>query len=189
MKFSSIDRAEQLRSLECSVVYTVPISLMYSSQVYELSNLYDSSSTNILPMISIRNKNGSPNQSGLSKMQNIIQKRMEQCAPDLKLVPDVFESQELVEQLCMMTGGYVRSLMILMQHLSMQIDDLPIDERALKLCFSKQRRNFLGTVKDRWDILAATTTTRNIKFDNDYRELLYKRCILHYCYIDDENEF
>jgi hypothetical protein len=48
-----IDRAEQLRSLECSIVYTVPISLMYSSQAYEFSNLYDSDSTNILPMISI----------------------------------------------------------------------------------------------------------------------------------------
>jgi hypothetical protein len=184
-----IDRADQLRSLECSIVYTVPISLMYSSQAYELCNLYDSDSTNILPMISIRNKNGNQNPEGLNKMRNIIEQRMKKCAPDLQLVPDVFETQELVDQLCVMTGGYVRSLMVFMQHLSTQIDALPINEKSLLRCFSVLRKDLPSTVRDHWDILAFTAINRSIQHNNACRELLYKRCILHYCYINDDNEF
>jgi hypothetical protein len=162
---------------------------MYSSQAYELPNLYDSDSTNILPMISVRNKNESQNPEGLAKMQNIIQQRMKQCAPDLQLVPDVFETQELVDQLCVMTGGYVRSLMVFMQHLSTQINALPIDEKSLLRCFSVIRKDLPSTVRDHWDILASTAVSKRIQHNNAGRELLYKRCILHYCYINDDNEF
>jgi KAP family P-loop domain len=184
-----IDRADQLRSLECSVIYTVPISLMYSSQAHELPNLYDSNSNSILPMISVRKRNGNVNPEGLDRMRAILQGRMKQCAPDLQLVPDIFETQELVDSLCIMTGGYVRSLMVFMQHLSTQVYNLPIDEKALLRCFSRLRKDLPSTVQDCWDILALTAVTKNIKHNSDYRQLLYKRCILHYCYINDDNEF
>jgi AAA ATPase domain len=183
-----IDRAEQLRSLECNIIYTVPISLVHSSRINNLSNVYDPGSTQILPMISVRKRNGNVNSEGLARMQTILQERMKKCAPNLQLVPDIFETQELVDNLCMMTGGYVRSLMILMQYLSTEIDNLPIDERTLLRCFSRLRNDLRIAVEDRWDILALTAVTKQIKNDDAYRQLLFNRCILQYSYIDDDNQ-
>ena len=183
-----IDRADQLRSLECNIIYTVPISLVHSSRINNLSNVYDPGSTQILPMISVRKRDGNINPDGLERMCTILYERMKKCAPDLQLVPDIFETQELVDNLCVMTGGYVRSLMILMQYLSTEIDDLPINERTLLRCFSRLRNDLRIAVEDRWDILALTAATKQIKNDDAYRQLLFNRCILQYSYIDDENQ-
>jgi hypothetical protein len=87
-----------------------------------------------------------------------------------------------------MTGGYVRSLMILMQYLSTEIDNLPINERTLLRCFSRLRNDLRIAVEDRWDILALTAVTKQIKNDDAYRQLLFNRCILQYSYIDADNQ-
>jgi hypothetical protein len=183
-----IDRADQLRSLECNIIYTVPISLVHSSRINNLANVYDAGSTQILPMISVRKRNGNVNPEGLARMRTILQERMKKCAPGLQLVPDIFETQELVDELCIKTGGYVRSLMIAMQYLSTEIDALPIDERAVLRCFSRQRNERRIAVDDHWDTLARTAMTKEIKNDDACRQLLFNRCILQYADVNDMDE-
>jgi hypothetical protein len=43
-----------------------------------------------------------------------------------KLETDIFESQEVLERLCLMTGGHVRNLILLMQTALDYVDALPI---------------------------------------------------------------
>jgi Cdc6-like AAA superfamily ATPase len=183
-----IDRAAQLRSLECNIIYTVPISLVHSSRIIEMANVYDAGSTQILPMISVRKRNGNTNPEGLAQMRAILQERMKKCAPKLQLVPDIFETQELVDELCSKTGGYVRSLMLAVQYLSTEIDALPINERALLLCFSRQRNERRIAVDDHWDTLALIAMTKEIKNDDASRQLLFNRCILQYADVNDMGE-
>jgi hypothetical protein len=183
-----IDRADQLRSLKCNIIYTVPISLVHSSRISNLASIYDAGSTQVLPMISVYKRNGEKNQDGLDRMRNILKERMQKCAPNLQLVPDIFETEELVNNLCSMTGGYVRSLMILVQYLSIEIDALPINERTLRICLSRMRNERKIAADDLWDILARTAATKEIQNDDASRQLLFNRCILHYAYVDNNDE-
>ena len=183
-----IDRADQLRSLECSIVYTVPISLVHSSGINDLSSVYDSGSTKILPMIMVRDRKGKINQEGLQQMQNIIRERMKKCAPDLQLVPDIFVDRELIDNICVMTGGYVRALMLLIQSLINEIDCLPITEAAARRCFSYLRNERHIAIEEKYEILARTAISKEVRSDNDHRKLLFNRCILHYAYVDADNQ-
>jgi hypothetical protein len=153
-----------------------------------MANVYDAGSTQILPMISVRKRNGNTNPEGLAQMRAILQERMKKCAPKLQLVPDIFETQELVDELCSKTGGYVRSLMLAVQYLSTEIDALPINERALLLCFSRQRNERRIAVDDHWDTLALIAMTKEIKNDDASRQLLFNRCILQYADVNDMGE-
>ena len=48
-----IDRNEQLKALNCHVIYTVPISLVYSGRATDLRDIYDTD-PQVLPMIMVR---------------------------------------------------------------------------------------------------------------------------------------
>ncbi|WP_316432049.1 ATP-binding protein [Leptolyngbya sp. NK1-12] len=110
-----LNRSEILRGLDCHVIYTVPISMVYSERATRLEDNYDK--PDVLPMVMLRNRDGSPNPTGLQKFRELIYKRIAQIDPDLAngLDSQVFDSSETLEQLCLMSGGHMRNLMQLIQ--------------------------------------------------------------------------
>ncbi len=123
-----IERSEQLKGLDCHVVYTVPISLLFSNKANILVANYGD--TTILPMIMVQQPDGSPYQLGLDKLQEIISQRIKTINPDLNLEKDIFENKTTLEKLCLMSGGHVRQLMQLIQEAINNIDNLPITAKA-----------------------------------------------------------
>ncbi len=109
-----IERSKQLKGLDCHVVYTVPISLLYSNRANDLYDNYGD--TTILPMIMVQKPDdNSPYQPGLDKLKEIIDQRIKKINPTLNLETDIFENETILERLCMMIGGHVRQLMQLIQ--------------------------------------------------------------------------
>ncbi|MEL6578824.1 MAG: ATP-binding protein, partial [Cyanobacteria bacterium J06621_12] len=80
-----IERSQQLKSLDCHVVYTVPISLLYSSRANDLYDNY--SDTTILPMIMVQkpDADSTNHDPGLGKIKEIIQARINKIQPDIQL--------------------------------------------------------------------------------------------------------
>jgi len=101
-----IDHSELMKKLGCHVIYTVPISLVYSSRASQLRNAYGD--YQILPMIMVRDpeQNHAPYGLGIDKVKEVIRKRIERYAPNLVLEGDIFDSRETLEQLCLMSGGH-----------------------------------------------------------------------------------
>jgi Cdc6-like AAA superfamily ATPase len=102
------DYAEQLKELHCSMIYTVPISVLYSSK--GLSNSFDD--PHIVPMVNIyqleRDVFPLPyRQEALDAVAKIIEKRM-----DVNLL---FHSRNELMELVKASGGHVRQLMQLTQ--------------------------------------------------------------------------
>ena len=102
------DYAEQLKELHCSMIYTVPISVLYSSK--GLSNSFDD--PHIVPMVNIyqldRNVFPLPyRQDALDAVAKIIEKRV-----DVNLL---FHSRHELMELVKASGGHVRQLMQLTQ--------------------------------------------------------------------------
>ncbi|NMF57238.1 AAA family ATPase [Pseudanabaena yagii] len=105
-----IDNAKFLKSLECTVVYTAPISVVYSPK--NASNFFEN--FHVIPMINIYNYDPSSgnveleyNQNGLDAVASLIEKRLQ--------VDAIFESRNELLELAKYSGGHVRQVMQLVR--------------------------------------------------------------------------
>jgi hypothetical protein len=103
------DYAAQLKELYCTIIYTVPLSVICSSRNInsQFANFY------IIPMIDIYEyKKSEPslpyNKDRLEKFSKLIEKRVN--------IDDVFESRQELLWLTQASGGHVRQMMQLMRY-------------------------------------------------------------------------
>jgi Fe-S-cluster formation regulator IscX/YfhJ len=182
-----LDRSEQLRGLDCHVVYTVPIALVYSRWANEVQTIYGK--TQVLPMVMVQQPDGTVHREGLEKLREAIQLRVQPHAPDKDLETQVFESREALERLCSACGGHVRELMQMMQDSLNRMDQLPIKAQAVQRAITELRAVYQRTVEEpEWARLALVAKSRDIPNDNEHRSLLQRRCILEYRCLDGEGE-
>ncbi|MBD2148687.1 AAA family ATPase [Pseudanabaena sp. FACHB-1277] len=180
-----LDRAQQLQGLNCHVIYTIPISMVYSSRASDLRDIYGD--PQILPMVMVQTPEGETDEVGTAKIIEIITKRIQR--PEISLVPDIFASKEGLQRLCLMSGGHVRNLMLLVRSAIDYIDALPITDRAIQRSITQARDTFRRTVEqEEWQLLAKVSHDKQIDNAEDYRKLLFNRCVLHYVYFDDDGE-
>lgn len=101
------DYASQLKELHCPIIYTVPISVVYSPQ--NVNNTFEN--YHIIPMINIyrydvRDRSGKEpdyDDKGLDAIASLVEKRVD--------VNAVFESRDGLMELAKASGGHVRQMM------------------------------------------------------------------------------
>ncbi|MBE9059759.1 AAA family ATPase [cf. Phormidesmis sp. LEGE 11477] len=181
-----LDRHEQLKALECHIIYTVPVSLVYSRWATELKDNYGIPL--VLPSIRIRQEDGSPYEQGLDTLKTIIQLRLPHELRD-SLVPDVFESEDVLNELCLASGGYVRDLIQLMQEAITKTEVLPIKLRAVLRATDALRDVYKRAVEEKqWAVLKEIHESKEIANDEVQRGLLFSRCVLEYRYFDNADK-
>ena len=182
-----VDRSEQLKALDCNLVYTVPISMLYSNRASDLRDIYGDAQ--ILPMIMVRTPDHKVYQPGLDKVKEVIAKRVSQVAPNYALETDIFDGREALEGLCLMSGGHVRELMLLIRGAIKRTDSLPIPAKAVQRSITEARDVYRRTVEnDQWLTLAKVSRSKRLENDDQYRSLLFNRCLLEYRYFDEQGE-
>jgi hypothetical protein len=182
-----LDRSQQLQGLDCHIIYTVPLSMVYSNRAADLRDLYGE--IQVLPMIMVQTLDGKPNEAGLNKIREIIKKRINPFAPNMALDTEIFSSAEGLQKLCWMSGGHVRNLMLLMRSAIDHIDVLPITDKAIQTAITQARDTYRRTVEqDEWELLAKVDRTKQIDNADRYRKLLFNRSVLQYCFFDSEGE-
>ena len=192
-----LNRSEILRGLSCHVIYTVPIAMVYSGRATQLEDNYDK--PDVLPMVMVRNPDGSENQAGLGKMREIICRRVEAIDPHLAKTlegpiagldtPAVFDSPDTLKQLCLMSGGHVRNLMQLIQKAIDWTDDLPITQKAAKRAIEEARETYQKAIQEhQWEILARACHLKQADNDEEHLSLLLNRCLLEYRYYDRDEK-
>jgi hypothetical protein len=181
-----IDRQNQLKALDCHLVYTVPISLLYSDRATSLTEIYGT--PQVLPMIMVRTPDNQPYQPGIDKVIEILKKRLEKVDPSRDIV-NLFESQDSLNQLCLMSGGHARNLLLLMKQALKYTNTLPISKRALQRSISELRNTYKDTIHaNQWEALANVFRTKEIVNNELYRNLLFNRPILEYHSQNEEGE-
>ncbi|UXE61891.1 MAG: ATP-binding protein [Woronichinia naegeliana WA131] len=175
-----INYSSQLTSLNCHVVYTVPIALAYSSQATQLRNIY--ATPQILPMIMVKDRHNQLYINGLNKMKEIIEKRVHLIDPTINIDAQIFEKEATRINLCKMTGGHVREMMLLMQTAIRQSGGLPITEKAVNRAINEATdATYRSSVdSEEWEKLAQVYLSKNLPNEEEYRDLLFRRCVLEY---------
>ena len=181
-----IDRNEQLKNLDCHLVYTIPISLLYSDRAASLTDIYGTSQ--VLPMIMVQTSENEPYQKGINKVIELLQKRLN-TVDSSKSIVDFFESRSSLEMLCLMSGGHARNLLLLMKQALKYTNTLPISNKALQRSVSELRKTYKDTIyANEWEALAKVHHDKEITNDKLYRGLLFNRCILEYRYQEQNGE-
>ncbi|MGB7272312.1 MAG: ATP-binding protein, partial [Geitlerinemataceae cyanobacterium] len=74
-------------------------------------------------------------------------------------------------------------------------DRFPISQRAIVKAITQARNNYRRAVEEerreernQWQILAQVYRAKRMKNGDEYRKLLFNRCLLEYCYVDKEGE-
>jgi hypothetical protein len=136
-----IQRSEQLASLKAHVVYTVPISLIYSPQFTQLEQTFGGHHVPV-PMIRLHEKDDfepAGTTPGLAKLREILEAR---CRHANVVLGDVFDDEETCRRLCEMTGGHPRHLMMFIQAAANEVDTFPITGDAV----DKAVRNYANSL-------------------------------------------
>jgi len=84
-----VEHGEQLRALHSHTIYTVPISVMYSDRATTVTAIFPD--YQVLPMLKVRNRDGSDYPAGLGYLREILASRM-----DL----DILFTHEAIDLLC-----------------------------------------------------------------------------------------
>ncbi|NEP61591.1 MAG: AAA family ATPase, partial [Symploca sp. SIO2G7] len=156
-----LDRHEQLKDLNCHIIYTVPISMIYSRWATELKDNYGIPL--VLPSIMVRREDDQAYDKGLEILKTVIQRRIPLQLRD-SLVPDIFESDKVLQDLCLMSGGYVRDLVQLMQEAITKTDELPIKARAVQRAADALRDVYRRAVEEeQWDVLKQVRKSKKIE--------------------------
>jgi hypothetical protein len=173
------DYAEQLKGLHSTLIYTVPISVLYSPK--GLSNAFDD--PHILPMINIYQLDRecyplAYSLEALDAVAAIIDKRVESDR--------IFASREQLIELVKASGGHIRQLMQLMQracltasgrgHPKIQEEDVDYASKQLQFSFERSLR------KKHFQELAYVAMNKGFSDDEEDLnvQLLYNTAVLEY---------
>ncbi|WP_305081055.1 P-loop NTPase fold protein [Okeania sp. KiyG1] len=172
------DYAAQLQELDCNIIYTVPISVVYSPK--NVGNAFDQN-PHILPMVNIYKFDRQKidleyNDRYLKAMTEIIAKRVN---PDI-----LFESEQDLLEIAKASGGHVRQLMRIMRtacytagsrgHSKINSDDVDYAINQEQFSFERVIPN------EHYEILAEVCLSKNLENKETAQDVLYNTSVLEY---------
>ncbi len=150
-----IDRSEQLRRLNCHVVYTVPLGLIFSNEFDHLSQQFMAKPL-VLPIVPVQLRNGSECCEGMALLrQMVLARAFPDLSPEQRIdrITEIFDSSETLNRLCRVSGGHVRNLLWLL-HECLRKDDPPYTRDLLEKVIGKRRNQIiLAIAPDEWALL------------------------------------
>lgn len=155
-----VHNSEQLKAPNCHIIYTVPISLIYSDNQLDHFGM-----TEVIPMVKLNDK-------GISDLKEVIAKRA-----DISLL---FQDPNAVEELIKISGGVMRDLIHLLRECSntdeAKIRDEDINRAKKKLTFTYERL----VKNNEIEALHFVDKEKRVTGEKEYARLLNQRLVLEY---------
>ncbi len=171
------DYGVQLQDLNCTLIYTVPISVIYSGQ--KLSNVFDS--PNIMPMVNIYQFERDQcdlthDDEALEAMNGLIEQRVE--------VDQVFESRDALLALAKASGGHVRQLMQTMRNACLSAISegrTQVTDEDVSYAIKQEQFEFERLIpRNHYRVLAQVCLTKDISEEELGPAMLFNTSVLEY---------
>ncbi|MCG8365199.1 MAG: ATP-binding protein [Pseudanabaenales cyanobacterium] len=177
-----LDRGEQLRKLNCHVVYTIPLVLVFSNDLGLITNRFGVD-PKVLPMVPVRSPDGGQCEQGLALLRQMVLAR---AFPDLNMyqrleqVAEVFDRVETLNRLCAISGGHVRNLLVLLYR-CLQRQDPPLSRDCLEGVIRQRRSELiLAVTEDEMNLLRQVAQHKNVRGEEGYQILLRSMFVFEY---------
>ena len=185
-----VDRGEQLASLHCHVIYTLPLALRFSNDFNTLTQRFKSD-PQVLPMVSIQLRDGKEFGEGMAKLRQLVLARAFPHLEEqqrLEKITEIFDSTETLDHLCKMSGGHVRNILRILNDAIKKQKGLPISSENLNKVIQNFRNERTLAVEDEeWELLRQVAQTQKVKGDDGYQKLI--RSMFVYEYRDDDGSW
>lgn len=181
------DRGDQLSRLACHVVYTMPLALCYSDE-YQIIQQKFKTTPIVLPMIRVKNRDGEVNQTGIDLLYLMVLSRaFPQLSEAEKLtkIGEIFDGEDPLKQLCEVSGGHVRNLLIILNSWIIKEKKFPLSSAGLEAVVVNQVAGQTAQLTpDEWELLNRVHQTKDSSGDRDFSKLI--RTLLVYEYRDEK---
>jgi hypothetical protein len=169
-----IDHGEQLRAPTCHLVYTVPISMVYSPTATQLKAIFPHCA--VVPMVKIAQPEGGEHSEGLARLRDMLARRI-----DL----DALFTGEAVDSLCRACGGHPRDLMRLVTYACIRAPrdrwPQPIDLETARRAEAELVEEYSRLIpEDHYPKLARVHMRHVVENDVDHQLMLYNLSVLEY---------
>ncbi|MCA1994711.1 MAG: ATP-binding protein [Coleofasciculus sp. S288] len=177
-----VDRGEQLKQLNCHVVYTIPLVLTFSNDWGRLRNRFGID-PKLLPMVRVQTRDGGECEEGMALLRQMILARAfpyQEPQARLMYISEVFDSPETLNRLCHVSGGHARNLLGLLYG-CIQQQDPPIPRECLEDVIRRQRDALARAVTDdEWELLQQVIQHQMVKGEDGYQTLLRSMFVFEY---------
>ncbi|NET55709.1 MAG: ATP-binding protein [Symploca sp. SIO2E6] len=185
-----IDRGDQLRKLNCHVVYTIPLGLTFSNDCEILKDrLGGGVPPKVLPMVPVKRRNGEEFSEGMELLRRMIMVRAfpdETPETQLELIPEVFDTPETLNRLCQVSGGHLRNLLGLLLGCVMQ-EDPPFSRESLEEVIRERRDYLLSSIDDdEWKLLFQVIKEQAVRGETEQMILLRSMFVFEYRDLDGQ---
>jgi len=179
-----IDRGDQLSKLNCHLVYTIPLALIYSNENETLRQRFGGGiAPKVLPMIPVRTRTGTHYPEGVHLLRHMILARAFptiEPARRLDHVSQVFDTLDTLDRLCLVSGGHVRNLLGLVRN-CIQQSDPPFRRDVIEQVIRGQRDALARAIDDQeWQLMAQVVTQQTVKGEVEYQMLLRSMFVFEY---------
>jgi hypothetical protein len=123
-----LNRGAQLNALRSHIVYTLPISMVFSPKATALVNVFGRR-PDVLPMVKVGERDGKDNLIGMDVIREIVRRRRAAATVE---EGGAFDSSDTLDYLCRMSGGHVRNLLILIRSACTAAGALPLTRQIVE---------------------------------------------------------
>ncbi|MEO0825981.1 MAG: ATP-binding protein [Cyanobacteria bacterium J06635_15] len=177
-----IDRGEQLKKLNCHVVYTLPLELVFSSDLGLITNRFGVV-PKVLAMVPVRHRDGQLSPEGMVLLRQLVLARaFPGIAPDQRLawLDQVFDAPETLDRLCSVSGGHVRNLLVLLYR-CLQREDPPLSRTCVEQILQQRRSELLLALSvSEIKSLQRVMAEKHIRHDPNEQMLLHSMFVFEY---------
>ena len=170
-----------LRALNCHMLYTIPMALIYSGFERNIASNFGLTSPPVIPMTKLVDNKGNETK-GFDKFFEIIQKRIDSTGADIN---KVFENgKETIRKSIRYSGGQPRELILLI-HDAILGGDLPIKEESIDRAAENITNSYRRQLwKEHWEIIEFVRQHHRLNRDHQRdricMDLLDMRAVLQY---------
>ncbi|MEM8545671.1 MAG: ATP-binding protein [Cyanobacteria bacterium P01_H01_bin.119] len=177
-----VDRGEQLKKLNCHVVYTLPLELVFSSDAALISNRFGVV-PKVLTMVPVRDRSGQPDAQGLTLLRQLVLARaFPNATAEQRLagINQVFDRPGTLDRLCSISGGHIRNLLVLLYR-CLQRADLPLPRNCLEeIILQRQSELLLALTAAEIESLQQVQAQKHFRRGPTYQTLLRSMYVFEY---------
>jgi len=171
-----------LKKLNCHLVYTIPLTLIFSNDFGRLASRFGVK-PKVMPMVPVIRRSGDDHLEEMALLRQLVLARAFPTVAPLQridLISKVFDCPETLDRLCRISGGHVRNLLMLL-YSCLQHEDPPFSRECLESVIQEYRDDLLGAINDtEWELLFQVVKRQSVTGEEESQILLRSMFVFEY---------
>jgi hypothetical protein len=182
-----LNNAATLRAIRCSLLMTVPIELAYSHAQGRLRDDFGGAIKTI-PLITVQDRNRVPVPAGEQAMIEVISRRAKMAFAEpftdaATAAEQIFASEADLKRAVRLSGGHLRSLLVMLTELLDRVDELPVSHATLEHYISRAAKDMARSLlPENKEVLRAVASTKEASGGPGFYDLLRNHYVFVYEY-------